>query len=169
LLSRKTHISRNTIENYINKLCDSFIFHQVKRYDIKGKNLLKTNPKYYATDIGMRQVMLNKTGITDTGHLIENIVYIELLRRGYSVSIGKSYNYEVDFIATKNGGVIEYYQVSMSVLDENALSREIRPFEKIKDFGTRYLLTLDKIGTGNINGIRHYNIIDWLLGKTDLK
>lgn len=159
---RKTSV--NSVDNYIRALCDAYIFYKVDRFDIKGRQYLKTLGKYYIVDTGIRNMLLS-SGSSDIGHLIENVVYFELLRRGFKVNIGKLCEKEVDFVA-KNQNGIEYYQVSKSVLDNKTLKRELSPLESITDNYPKMLLTLDEIGSGaNFNGIRHINLIDWLLNK----
>jgi len=157
-------ISINTVENYVRALCQSYILYKVDRYDIKGKQHLKTLSKYYIVDIGLRNLLLSSSAV-DLGHLLENVVYLELIRRGYKVNIGKLADKEVDFVANKTNG-IEYYQVSASVYDENTLKRELDPLQKISDNYPKFLLTLDDIMPNtNYEGIRQINIIDWLLTK----
>lgn len=159
---RKTSV--NSIDAYMKALCDAYIFYKVDRFDIKGRQHLKTLGKYYIVDTGIRNLLLS-SGASDIGHLIENIVYFELLRRGYKVNIGKLSEKEVDFVA-KNGSGLEYYQISASVLEETTLSRELSPLESISDHYPKFLLTLDEVPKGaNFNGIRHINLIDWLLDK----
>lgn len=159
---RKTSI--NSIDAYMKALCDAYIFYKVDRFDIKGRQHLKTLGKYYIVDTGIRNLLLS-SGASDIGHLIENIVYFELTRRGYKVSIGKLAEKEVDFVA-KNSNGLEYYQISASVLDETTLSRELSPLESISDHFPKFLLTLDEVPKGaNFNGIKHLNLIDWLLDK----
>ncbi|AFQ46036.1 ATP-binding protein [Desulfosporosinus meridiei] len=154
-------ISVNTVEHYLRALTDSYIFYKVERYDIKGKQHLKTLGKYYLVDSGIRNLLLS-TSSSDLGHMIENVVYLELLRRGSKVNIGKLYEKEVDFIASDMNGRT-YYQVSASVLDESTLNRELEPLRKIADNYPKILLTLDDIGVGrNFAGIRHLNLLDWL-------
>ena len=151
-----------TIDSYLEALGNSYLFYKVQRYDTKGKMNLKTESKYYICDTGLRNMMLG-TANRDTGHLIENIVYLELLRRGYSVSIGKTgRGTEVDFIVMSNRQT-GYYQVSASVLDQGTLERELAPLKQIKDNHPKYLLTLDDF-TGDYDGIQHVNLIDWLMG-----
>lgn len=157
-------ISVNTVDNYLRALTDSYIFYKADRYDIKGRQHLKTLGKYYMVDTGLRNLLLAGSA-SDTGHLIENIVYLELLRRGNKVNIGKLAEKEVDFVARYSEG-IAYYQVSSTVLDENTLKRELEPLQRIPDNHPKFLLTLDEIGAGaNYDGIRQLNLIDWLLGK----
>jgi len=157
-------ISVNTVERYLRALTDSYIFYKVDRYDIKGRQYLKTLGKYYIVDTGIRNLLLAESS-AEFGHLLENIVYLELLRRGYRVNIGKMAEKEVDFVAGTSDGMI-YYQVSATVLDENTLKRELGPLEKIKDNHPKILLTMDEIGAGaNYQGIKQVNILEWLLGE----
>ena len=151
-----------TIDAYLEALTGSYLFYRVMRYDIKGKLHLRTESKYYICDTGLRNMILG-TNNKDIGHQIENIVYLELLRRGYSVSIGKTgRGTEVDFIAIQ-GRQIEYYQVSTSVLDQNTLERELAPLLQIRDNYPKFLITLDKFD-GDNDGIKKLNLINWLCG-----
>lgn len=154
-------ISTHTVESYISALKDSFIIYRAKRYDVKGKQYLKTNDKYYICDIGLRYFLLGNKGI-DIGHMLENVIYLELLRRGYEVYVGKVDNLEVDFVAIKQG-MIEYYQVSATVRDKYTLERELKPLESINDHYPKCLLTLDDDPPADYNGIRRINAIDFLL------
>lgn len=154
-------ISVPTIESYLSALTDSFILYKVRRYDIKGKQYLSTGFKYYAADIGLRYFILG-TKQTDIGHILENIVYLELLRRGYEVYIGKTDDIEVDFIAINAEGQ-EYYQVSQTVMEERTLKRELASLEAIKDHNPKYLLTMDYTPLTSYNGIKQINVLDWLL------
>lgn len=157
-------ISVNTVDNYLRALNQSYIFYKVDRYDIKGKQYLKTLGKYYLVDIGLRSILLSGSA-SDLGHLLENIVYLELIRRGYKVNIGKLAEKEVDFVASNTGG-IEYYQISASVLDKSTMIRELEPLQKIPDNHPKYLLTLDDVFPNtNYDGIRQVNMLDWLLRK----
>ena len=157
---RKTSV--NTIDAYLQALLDSYIFYKVDRYDIKGKSLLKTLGKYYIVDLGLRNNLLANSE-SDIGHQIENVVYLELIRRGYRVSIGKLADKEVDFVATSREG-ITYFQVSASVLDENTLKLELAPLQAIQDNHSKILLTLDEIGAGsNHEGILQKNLLQWLI------
>lgn len=159
-------IAVHTVENYLRGLTDSFIFYRVGRYDIKGKQYLKTGDKYYAADIGLRYVVLgNKKA--DDGHILENIVYLELLRRGCEVYIGKVGAAEVDFIAMGEAGEA-YYQVAYTVVDGDGrtLERELAPLNAIKDHNPKYLLTMDYGPMVSHNGIKQYNVLDWLAGST---
>lgn len=149
-----------TVDGYVGALLDAFVFYRADRYDIRGRQHLKSLAKYYLVDLGLWRMILGKYG-GDIGHRLENIVYLELLRRGFQVSVGKLEQGEVDFVARRDGE-ISYYQVSASVLDPAVLERELRPLEKIKDNYPKYLLTLDELPIGR-NGINQLNIIDFLL------
>jgi predicted AAA+ superfamily ATPase len=155
-------ITQKTVEKYMKALTDCYLFYKVDRYNVKGKTLLKTLGKYYIVDTGLRNYLLSSQNL-DIGHQIENIVFLELLRRGFRVNIGKVDEKEIDFVATKTN-VKEYYQVSQSVLDAQVLERELAPLRKTKDDYPKYLLTLDTI-TGNYEGIKQLNLIDWLLKR----
>lgn len=151
-----------TVEKYVKALIESMLIYQAKRYNIKGKELLATNSKYYVADIGLRHILMSKT-TNDQGHILENIVYLELLRRGYDVYAGNIDNREVDFVA-RMGQSTEYYQVSASVLDPVTLERELTPFHKIKDNYPKYLLTFDEIGAGSdYEGVKQLNVLEWLV------
>ena len=163
LVSSGRKISPNTVESYLRALTDSYILYNAARYDIKGRQFLKTLGKYYFVDTGIRNHIISQSA-KDLGHLLENVVYLELLRRKNRVNIGKLAEKEVDFVAT-NMNEVEYYQVCASVLDEKTLGRELAPLKEIKDNYPKILLTLDDIGNGaNYEGIRQINMIDWLLG-----
>ena len=158
--------SYNTVSVYIQALIDSFIVYKANRYDIKGKEFLKTQEKYYAIDIGLRYYMLGQGSGKDMGHILENIVYLELLRRGYEVYIGKYDDLEVDFVA-KTTENVEYYQVALTTRSdekENAvLERELAPLRKINDNYPKYILTLDDDLDADFDGIKKINVLDWLL------
>ncbi|MFI3227235.1 MAG: ATP-binding protein [Clostridia bacterium] len=156
-------ITPNTVENYLTSLTDSFIFYEVKRYDIKGKQHLKTGSKYYAADVGLRYALLGSKP-ADDGHILENVVYLELLRRGYEVHIGKVKETEVDFIAINDKG-IEYYQVAYTVREQNTLERELKSLDMINDHNPKFLLTMDLTPYTSHNGIKQINVLDWLLRK----
>lgn len=153
-------ISVPTVESYLSALIDSYILYKVGRYDIKGKQYLATGSKYYVADIGLRYFLLGSKQ-TDMGHILENIVYLELVRRGYEVFIGKIGDAEVDFIAINSEGE-EYYQVSQTVLDEQTLKRELTSLEAIKDHNPKYLLTMDYTPLTSYNGIKQINVLEWL-------
>lgn len=163
LTSTGYKISHQTVEKYITALVESFVLYPASRYDIKGKQYLQTGEKYYIVDTGLRQALLNNKG-KDAGHILENIVYLELIRRGYKVFIGKSGTQEVDFVALNDQGT-QYYQVSQSVLSEETLKREVEPLKKIKDHYPKYLLTMDYLPATDFDGIKQINVLDWLLHK----
>lgn len=163
LTSYGRKITTPTVEKYLSALVNSFILHKVNRYDISGKQHLKTAEKYYVTDLGLQRFLLNKNKL-NLGHNIENIVFLELIRRGYKVYIGKIGSLEVDFIA-EGFGYTNYYQVAQTVKDEETLSRELKPLNSIKDHNPKYLLTNDLTPETSHNGIRQINVIDWLLNK----
>ncbi|MCL2722138.1 MAG: ATP-binding protein [Treponema sp.] len=150
------------LEKYLQALLDSFIFYKAEKQYLNGKELLRTNAKYYAVDVALRYHLLGGTTEKDAGHLLENIVYLELLRRGYKIKIGKTGTKEIDFVAQKPGGKIEYYQVSMTVIDEKTLERELEPLQVIKDNHPKFLLTRDH-DHNNYRGIQHINVLEWLL------
>lgn len=161
MTSNGRNISVHTVESYITSLTESFIFYQASRYDIKGKQYLKTGDKYYVADPGISYFMLGrKEG--NTGHILENIVYLELKRRGYNVYIGKIDEMEVDFVAINSKGK-EYYQVSQTVRDEKTLKRELTALNSIKDHYPKYILTMDIDPITDYEGIKKMNVIDWLL------
>ena len=161
LISNGRKVSPNTVDNYIEALCESFIFYEVERFDIAGKELLKTNKKYYMVDLGLRNYILPKRTY-DLGFSIENIVYFELLRRGYQVNIGKLGDTEVDFVARKNDE-IKYYQVTADMTAESTFTREMRSLKAINDNYEKIVLTLDRFTLGNYEGIKVINVLDWLL------
>lgn len=154
-------ISVRTVESYLEALTDSFILYRVDRYDVKGKQYLSTGFKYYLADIGLRYYLLGSKQV-DFGHILENVVYLELLRRGYEVHIGKMGTAEVDFVAINEDGV-EYYQVALSVLDESTLKRELTPLDSIPDHNPKFLLTMDVLPVTSHNGIKQINALDWLI------
>lgn len=162
LTSNARQTSYNTVANYVESLVDSYILYKANRYDIKGKEHLKTQEKYYAVDIGLRYYLLGKKAGQDMRHILENVVYLELLRRGYKVYIGKVEELEVDFVA-QNGEGIEYYQVAFTVRDEKTLQRELTPLKKINDNYPKYIISLDDDLDADYEGIRKINAIDWLL------
>ena len=163
MTSNGRKISVHTVESYLTALTESFILYKATRYDVKGKQYLKTGDKYYVADLGLRYFLLGRKE-QGRGHILENVVYLELSRRGYDVYIGKVDDCEVDFVAINSKG-IEYYQVSETVRDENTLSRELRPLDMIKDHYPKYLLTMDLDPETSYNGIRKINVLDWLLEK----
>lgn len=158
--------SYNTVASYIQALIDSYIVYKANRYDIKGKEFLKTQEKYYAVDIGLRYYMLGQSSGKDMGHILENIVYLELLRRGYKVYIGKYDDLEVDFVA-KNTENTVYYQVALTTREatdnSKVLERELAPLKKISDNYPKYILTLDDDLDADFDGIKKINVLDWLI------
>lgn len=150
-----------TIERYLDALLESFLIYRAGRYDVKGKQLLKTREKYYVVDPGLRRHLLSGRS-QDVGHVLENVVFLELLRRGCKVHIGKVGSLEVDFVAETSNGM-EYYQVAATVRDTSTLERELAPLRKIRDHYPKVLLTLDEDPSDNIDGIRKLNVLDWLL------
>ena len=157
-------IHHNTVEKYIEYLVNSYVFYQVTRFDIKGKQQLATQEKYYLVDIGFRNLKLGKFQYQDVGHILENIVYLELNRRGYQIWIGKIGEYEVDFIVKNALNKWEYYQVTWSMSDPKTAEREIRPLKYIDDNYPKYIISTDIISS-EIEGIEHINIVDWLSRK----
>ncbi|MDR0446979.1 MAG: ATP-binding protein [Oscillospiraceae bacterium] len=154
-------VSVNTVDKYIRSLCAAYVFYKADRYDIRGKTMLKTQSKYYAVDSGFRELLLSGAS-ADIGHVLENVVYLELLRRGGKVRIGKIAEKEVDFVSQTAEG-LTYYQVSATILDETTRRRELSALESIADNHPKLLLTLDEFPrTANYDGIRQLNIIDWL-------
>ncbi len=163
LISNGRKVSPNTVDDYMEALCESFVFYEAERFDIAGKELLKSNRKLYIVDLGLRNHILPKRKY-DLGFGIENIVYFELLRRGYQVNIGKLGDTEVDFVARKNDEII-YYQVTADMTAEETFNREMKPLKLIKDNYEKIVLTLDRFTLGNYEGIKVVNVADWLLGK----
>ena len=151
-----------TVENYIDALTEAFVLYKAGRYDVKGKQYLKSLEKYYLVDISLRRLLLGDKN-TDIGHILENIVYLELIRRGYAVTIGKVDDKEIDFIAETGGDKI-YYQVSASILDPATFAREIEPLKKANDHYPKFILSMDEIPIGE-DGIKQVNIVDFLLEK----
>ena len=154
-------IAISTVENYLGALTECFILYKAGRYDVKGKQYLTTGNKYYLCDMGLRYYLLG-TKRADLGHILENVVYLELLRRGYEVYIGKAGNAEIDFIAIGEEGE-EYYQVALTVLEESTLERELAPLESIRDHNPKYLLTMDFTPLTSHNGIKQWNVLEWLM------
>ena len=156
-------VSPNTVDDYIEALTEAYIFYRSERYDVEGKQLLKQNGKLYIVDLGLRRYLLAKRNY-DLGYSLENIVFLELVRRGYRVNVGKAGNAEIDFVAGKDD-ILEYYQVSASLIEQTTFEREIAPLRKIGDNYPKKILTLDRFTPGNYEGIEVINAIDWLLGR----
>ena len=162
LTSKGMSTSNHTVENYILAFIDSFLIYKAERFDVKGKNLLVRDYKYYAVDQGLISYLLGKKADSDMGHILENIVYLELLRRGYKVYVGKVDDLEVDFVAENRSG-LKYYQVALTVRDEKVLERELKSLQRTGDHYPKYLLTLDMDLEADYDGITKINVIDWLL------
>lgn len=161
LISSGRKVSPNTVDDYMDALTESFIFYPAERFDIVGKQLLKINKKFYIVDLGLRNHILPRRNY-DLGFSLENVVYFELLRRGYKVMIGKLGNTEVDFVAEKQGEYT-YYQVTADMTAKETFEREMRPLTLIRDNYEKIILTADHLTVGNYNGIRVKNLVDWLL------
>ena len=162
LTSKGMSTSNHTVEKYITAFVESFLIYKAERFDVKGKNLLARDYKYYVVDQGLRSYLLGKKADSDMGHILENIVYLELLRRGYRVYVGKVDDLEVDFVAESRDG-LKYFQVALTVRDEKVLQRELRSLQKTGDHYPKYLLTLDMDLESDYDGITKINIVDWLL------
>lgn len=157
---QSTH--NTTVEKYLEYLTASFVFYKVNRFDLKGKRQLATQEKYYLVDAGLLNVLTGKERTTDRGHILENIVYLELLRRGNKIWTGTARNAEVDFVCKTPSGEIEYYQVAWEMSNEKTIEREFRSLEIINDNYPKYLLTTDSF-TQDRNGVKHLNVFNWLL------
>lgn len=160
MTSNGRKINIRTVEKYLSALTESFIIYEAKRFNIKGRQHLKTNEKYYAVDIALRGMLLGKSSV-DIGHILENVVYLELIRRGYKVFVGKVDDLEVDFVAINNDETV-YYQVAATVRDESTLNRELASLMKIKDHYQKFILTLDDDPPADYNGIHRINVLEWL-------
>ena len=156
-------VSQNTIDDYIEALVQAYVFYQAERYDVEGKQLLKQNGKFYIVDLGLRRYLLPKREY-DLGYSLENVVYLELLRRGYEVHVGKMGQTEVDFVAKKDD-VISYYQITASLMEQTTFERKIKPLKRINDNYPKRILTLERFTLGNYEGIEVLNAVDWLLGE----
>lgn len=165
LTSSGRKVSQSTVSDYVEALIEPYIFYKAERYDIVGKQLLKQNQKLYVVDLGLRNHLTPRSNY-DLGYSLENIIYFELIRRGYSVNVGKTGQYEVDFIARK-GEDVEYYQVTASLTEETTFNREIGPLKNLNDNHPKTIITLDKFTTGNYDGIKVINAIDWLLNQSE--
>lgn len=161
-------IHHATVEKYLEYLVASFVFYKVNRFDLKGKKQLATQEKYYLVDTGFLNILTGKERTTDRGHILENIVYLELLRRGNKIWTGTTRNNEVDFVCNTPNGDIEYYQVAWQMISETTVEREFVALEKIKDNYPKFLLTTDTF-TQNRSGIKHLNVFNWLLEINDKK
>ncbi len=161
-------MSNDTVHRYLESIMEAHLFYHAYRYDVVGKKVFKTKGKYYATDLGMRNILVNASELRDISAPLENAVYFELLRRGYRVFVGSFRDQEIDFTAIK-GDEVKYYQVSKSVLDDNTYDREIRPLRSVDDNYDKTILTMDRFGLGNDNGIKIVNVIDWLLYKNGIQ
>ena len=165
LVSSGRKVSPNTVDDYMEALQESFIFYPVERFDINGKQLLKVNRKWYIVDLGLRNHILPKKRY-DLGFSLENIVFFELLRRGFKINVGKNGDAEVDFVAQKQG-VLHYYQVTADMTNEDTFDREIRPLQSIKDNYEKTILTMDHMTPGDYEGIKVVHLLDWLLEKNE--
>ena len=163
-IATETGISNPTVSKYVEEMSKAFLFYYAEKYDIVGKKILKTNGKFYASDLGMRNVIIGLGLARDISKPLENVVFMELLRRGYEVRIGSYRDWEVDFTAIGPDGV-EYYQICETMLSDDTYKRESRPFKAIKDNCPKTILTLDKFGLGRDDGIKIVNLVDWLLDK----
>lgn len=163
LISSGRKVSSNTVSDYMEALAESYVFYPVERFDVVGKQLLKSNKKWYMVDLGLRNHILPRRNY-DLGFSIENIVFFELLRRGYKVNIGKYENAEIDFVAQKQG-VVTYFQVTADMTAQPTFDREMGSFYRMKDNYEKIVLTLDRFTIGNYEGIKVINVLDWLLGK----
>lgn len=166
LTSNNCKVSQPTVEGYLKALADSFFVYRVTRYDVKGKQYLKSMAKYYVTDLGMRNNLLGYKS-SNRGAVLENTVFLELIRRGYKVFIGKVENGEIDFVVFKGSETV-YIQVAESIKDEAVFEREMKPLRTVKDFNKRVVITTDYDVNESYDGIRHINIIDFLLGKKNI-
>lgn len=163
LTSDGRSISVHTVESYLESLVESYVFNKVSRFDIKGKQYLQSGEKYYATDVTMRYALLGRRSI-DVGHILENIVYLELIRRGYKVYIGKAGEKEIDFVAENKEG-FTYFQVAYTTREKATLERELTPLQDINDHYPKYILTMDIDPIADYDGIKKVNVLDWLLEK----
>ena len=162
MTSQGGKVPNHTVETYLEGLTDSLLMYRVSRYDIKGKDYLQLLDKYYIADIGLRYYLLGINN-ADRGHILENVVYLELLRRGYTVYVGKNGAAEVDFVVQDHDGNTEYYQVLWSVREESTLKRELGALESIQDHNPKYILTMDNDPPTSYNGIRQRYALEWLI------
>jgi len=164
-IADETGISDPTVRKFIDEMEKAFLFYYAERYDIVGKKLLKNTGKYYATDLGMRNVLLGSPQMKDVGRLLENVVFLELIRRGYKVHVGSFRDSEIDFTAIRSGRT-EYFQVAKTIMSDDTYDREMRPLNGVRDNCPKTVLTMDRIGLGSDNGIDIRNLVDWLLERT---
>ena len=162
-MSAELDLSDDTIRKYLDIILEAHLFYHADRYDIVGRKVFSSKGKYYATDLGMRSILVNANELIDISAPLENIVYFELLRRGYRVFVGSFRDQEVDFTAIK-GDTVEYYQVSKTVLADSTYKREMDPLKSVRDNYEKTVLTMDRFGLGNDEGVKVVNVIDWLLG-----
>ena len=162
-ISEALNIPKDDVYRFMNEIVSAHLFYHVDRYDIVGKKYLKSKGKYYATDLGMRYMLLNPGSLADLSKPLENAVYFELLRRGYKVSVGSYNDSEIDFTAMKGDKII-YYQVTQTMHAEKTKKRELTPLEEVPDNYRKIILTEDRIGLGSYDGIDVVNVIDWLCG-----
>lgn len=162
-IARSTGLNPGTVERYVDGMESALLFHHAEKYDIVGKKLLSTNGKYYASDLGMRYMALSGSNTDDMSRPLENAVYLELIRRGYTVRTGSYRDREVDFTAVK-GNLVEYYQVAMTIMSDDTRGRKFRSLESIKDNYSKTILTMDRFNLGNYNGIMVVNVIEWMIG-----
>lgn len=163
-IANTLNIGNSKVSRYVSMLCEAFLFYDAERYDIVRKKVLKTNGKFYASDLGIRNVALRGSGMTDISRPLENLVFLELVRRGYTVRIGSFRDREVDFTASKDGRT-EYYQVCQTMLSEDTRERELYSLEAIRDNHPKIVLTLDDYGLGSDEGIEIMNVIDWFMSS----
>ena len=164
LASDGRKISPNTVDDYMDALIEPYLFYPAERYDVVGKQLLKQNRKLYIVDLGIRRHLLARRQY-DLGFSLENVVYLELLRRGFSVNVGKVHSAEIDFVA-RQGGRLHYYQVAASLTEESTFTREITPLRTVQDNYPKTILTLDRFTVGDYEGIDVVNAVDWLLADS---
>lgn len=160
-IARAVGLAKKTVEKYIRSLTEAFLFYRVDRYDVVGKRLLNSHEKYYPVDTGLARAVLDR-GVSDTSRPLENIVFMELIRRGYRVRVGSFRDREVDFTAEKDGRT-EYFQVCLTMLDDNTFYREVRSMKAIDDNYPKTVLSLDSVVRDMPDGLIHRNVVEWLL------
>jgi predicted AAA+ superfamily ATPase len=163
-ISKSSGTSSATVKTYVRGLEDAYLFYKVYRFDVKGKRILKSSEKYYASDTGVRNTAVGRSHGTDIWKLIENVVFLELKRRGHDIVVGSYKDWEIDFTVSGTNG-IEYYQVAQSIMDGQTAEREARSLDAVDDNNPKTILTMDRIMADPGKGIRHLNIIDWLLDR----